>query len=71
MPLIPAFGRQRQVDLCDLEASLVYRASSRQAPKLQRNPVSKTKAVRTKMEQSCGLVTEPQVSGEETRRTLR
>jgi hypothetical protein len=22
MPLIPAFGRQRQVDLCDFEASL-------------------------------------------------
>ena len=29
------------MDLCELEASLVYRASSRTAPKLQRNPVSK------------------------------
>jgi hypothetical protein len=25
--LIPALGRQRQVDLCELEASLVYKAS--------------------------------------------
>jgi hypothetical protein len=30
-PLIPALGRQRQVELCELEASLVYRASSRTA----------------------------------------
>jgi len=29
MPLIPAFGTQRQVDHCDFEASLVYRASSK------------------------------------------
>ena len=27
--LIPALGRQIQVDLCELEASLVYRVSSR------------------------------------------
>lgn len=26
--LVPVFGRQRQVDLCDLEASLVYVESS-------------------------------------------
>jgi hypothetical protein len=24
MPLIPEFGRQRQADLCEFEASLVY-----------------------------------------------
>jgi hypothetical protein len=38
--LIPALGRQRQrqVDLCELEASLVYRASSARAT--QRNPIS-------------------------------
>ena len=29
MPLILAFGRQRQVDLCEFEASLVYRVSAR------------------------------------------
>ena len=30
-PLIPALGRQRQEDLCEFEASLVYRVSSRTA----------------------------------------
>ena len=33
MPLIPALGRQQQVDLCEFEASLVYRASSRTSSK--------------------------------------
>jgi hypothetical protein len=28
MPLIPALGRQRQVDLCEFEASLVYKVCS-------------------------------------------
>jgi hypothetical protein len=28
-PLIPALQRQRQVDLCDFEANLVYSISSR------------------------------------------
>jgi hypothetical protein len=41
MPLILAFGRQRQTDLCEFDASLVYRASSRIARAPQRNPVSK------------------------------
>ena len=31
MPLIPALERQKQVDLCESEASMVYRASSRTA----------------------------------------
>ena len=31
MPLIPAPGRQRQLDLYEFEASLVYRESSRTA----------------------------------------
>ena len=30
MPLIPALQRQRQADLCEFEASLIYRVSSRQ-----------------------------------------
>ena len=30
-PLNPALGRQRQVDLCEFEVSLIYRASSRTA----------------------------------------
>jgi hypothetical protein len=29
-PLFPAFGRQKQADLCEVKANLVYRASSRQ-----------------------------------------
>ena len=37
--LIPEFRRQRQVNLCELEASLVYRASSRTARATQRNLV--------------------------------
>ena len=40
MPLIPALRRQRQVDLCEFETSLVNTASSRAT---QRNPVSKKK----------------------------
>jgi hypothetical protein len=47
-PLIPALGRQRQVDL-EFEASLVYRVSSRTARAIQRNPVSKNQ----KKKQNC------------------
>ena len=43
MPLIPALGRQRQVDLCEFKSNLVYRVSSRTARAVtQRNPVLKT-----------------------------
>jgi hypothetical protein len=41
MPLVPALGRQRQVDLYKFEAKQVYRASSRTARTTQRNPVLK------------------------------
>jgi hypothetical protein len=43
MLLIPALRRQRQkqVDLCEFETSLVYRGSSRTAKATQRNPVLK------------------------------
>ena len=44
MPLIPALERQKQVDIYEFKASLVYRASSRTARAVtQRNPVSKNK----------------------------
>jgi hypothetical protein len=43
MPLIPALGRQRQVDHCEFKASLVYRMSSKIARVTQRNPVLKNK----------------------------
>ena len=49
MPLIPALGRQRQEDLCELEASLVYRANSRIGSKAkQRNPSPKNKTFKQK-----------------------
>jgi hypothetical protein len=41
MPFIPALGRQRQVDLYEFEASLVYRTSSWSARATKKNPVSK------------------------------
>ena len=40
MPLIPALRRQRQEELCELKASLVYSVSSRIARATQGNPVS-------------------------------
>ena len=43
LALIPALGRQRQVDLYEFEASLVYRVSSRTVRATQRNPVWKKK----------------------------
>jgi hypothetical protein len=43
VPLIPELGRQRQVDLCVFEASLVYRVSSRTVRATQRNRISKDK----------------------------
>jgi hypothetical protein len=42
MLLVPALRRQRQSDLSEFEASLVYRVSSRTARATQRDPVSKT-----------------------------
>jgi hypothetical protein len=38
--LFPALGRQRQADVCEFKASLVYRVISRTARATQRNPVS-------------------------------
>ena len=43
-PLIPVLGRQRQEDLSEFNASLVYKANSRTARTVTlRNPVSKYK----------------------------
>ena len=41
MLLIPALGRQRQAELYEFKASLVYRASFRTTKATQRNPVLK------------------------------
>lgn len=40
-PLISALGRQEQADLYEMEASLVYKVSSRIARDTKSNPVSK------------------------------
>jgi hypothetical protein len=40
-PLIPALGRQRQANICEFKASLVYRASIRIARATPRNSVLK------------------------------
>jgi hypothetical protein len=47
-PPIPAFGRQGQMDLCEVKASLVYKSSSRTAWVTQRNTISKQKQNKTK-----------------------
>jgi hypothetical protein len=47
LPLIPAFRRQRQADLCESEANLVYRVSSRTTRAVtQRNTIWKNEADR-------------------------
>ena len=38
MPVIPTLRRQRQADLCEFEASMVYRVSSRIGPKATEKP---------------------------------
>ena len=46
-PLIPALGRQRQLDLCEFKASLVFRASSRTGSKATEKTCLKTTATTT------------------------
>jgi hypothetical protein len=41
MPIVPAPGRQRQVDPCHFRASLVYIVNSRPAKAAQQDSVSK------------------------------
>ena len=46
MPLIPMPGRQRQVDFCKFETSLVYRVSSRTASTVsQRKQTNKQRII--------------------------
>ena len=50
-PLIPALGRQRLADLCEFEATEVYRASSRTAGAVtKRNRFLENKEKRTGLE---------------------
>ena len=39
-PIVPALGRQRQADLCEFQASLVYIMSSGTAKTIERDPVT-------------------------------
>ena len=48
MPVIPAHRRQRQVDLCEFQSSLVYRVSSRADRTTQRNPILKIQKTKNK-----------------------
>ena len=48
MPLISALRRQRQVDLCEFVASLVYRASSSTGSKAAEKPCLKNKTKQNK-----------------------
>jgi hypothetical protein len=47
---IPALGRQRQVDLCEFKASLIYRVSSRITKATQRNCLGKKQTKPNKLE---------------------
>ena len=49
MPLIPALGRQRQVDLCEFEASLDYRVSSRAGSTATEKPCLEKQTKKTGM----------------------
>ena len=60
MPLIPALERQRQEDLCEFEASLVYRSFRSAKATAQRNPVSKNKQQQKKP----GMVCNSSAAGE-------
>jgi hypothetical protein len=48
--LIPALRRQRQANLCEFKANLVYRGSSRTAQVIQGNPDSKRKKKKNQRE---------------------
>jgi hypothetical protein len=52
MPLIPARGRQRQVDLYECRASLVYRVTSRTARTTQRRSHLKKEKKKKKKERN-------------------
>ena len=56
-PLIPALRKQKQVDLCEFEASLVYRMSPRTVMATQRTLVLKNRTNRKKRKRkSCRAV---------------
>jgi hypothetical protein len=56
MPLVPVLRRQRQVDLCEFKANLVYRESSGIARAAQRNPIWKKASKQTNKQKQYQLV---------------
>jgi hypothetical protein len=52
VPLAPARGRHRQVNVCEFKAKLVYRVSSRIARVAQRDPVLKSQAKENTLKKS-------------------
>jgi hypothetical protein len=68
MHLIPALGRQRQVDL-EFKVCLVYRVSSRTARATQRNPVStkQTESILVASAEDLGLVSSTLLASSGTR----
>lgn len=46
MPLIPVLRSQRLADVCEFEASVIFRVSCRTSKATQTNPVSKIKKKR-------------------------
>ena len=57
MPLIQALRRQRQADLCEFKASLVYTMSSRTARATERDSFKKKKTEREERENYFGEAT--------------
>ena len=57
-PLIPAVWRQRQVDLCEFEVSLIYRASSSTGSKATEKPClgKKNVLIEEHHVQSCSII---------------
>lgn len=51
MPLIPVFRKKRLVDICEFEASLVYKGRSSIARATRRNPVLKKPKTKQKTTQ--------------------
>jgi hypothetical protein len=58
IPLTTALRRQRQRDLCEFEASLVYRVSSRTAMPTQRNCLKKQNKTKCQINK---ITTKPQI----------
>lgn len=61
MPLIPLPGRQRQVDICEVKASLVYKVISKTARAAQKNPVSKQTNNPSKKNLNCTVIDESEM----------